>query len=71
MLQIMIALVFCDFAISQIASTAENIDVDALNYVSKVDEVIDIAINQFENEQLEKMRAGFTSNAKRSYKKTK
>ena len=71
MLQIKIALVFCGFAISQIASIADNIDVDALNYVSKVNEVVDIAIDQFENEQLEKMKAGFTSNAKRSYKKTK
>ena len=41
------------------------------NYFSMVDEVIDNAIDQFEGEQLEKMKSGFTSSAKRSYKKTK
>ena len=70
-MELKILLVFCGLAVSQTASTSENRDVETSNYLSKVDEVIDNAIDQFENQQHENMKAGFTSNAKRSYKKTK
>ena len=54
-----------------IAYSIENVGGEEPNYFSMVDEVIDGAINRFEAEQLEKMKSGFTSSAKRSYKKTK
>ena len=41
------------------------------NYLFNVNEAIDMAIDKFENMQAYKMRNGFTSPAKRSYKKTK
>ena len=41
------------------------------NHLFNVDEAIDMAIDKFENMQEDKMRNGFTSPAKRSYKKTK
>ena len=41
------------------------------NYLFNVNEAIDMAIDKFENMQGYKMRNGFTSPAKRSYKKTK
>ena len=41
------------------------------NYLFNVDEAINMAIDKFENMQGYKMRNGFTSPAKRSYKKTK
>ena len=41
------------------------------NYLFNVDEAINMAIDKFENMQGYKMMNGFTSPAKRSYKKTK
>ena len=41
------------------------------NHLFNVDDVIDMAIDKFESMQEYKMRNGFTSPAKRSYKKTK
>ena len=41
------------------------------NHLFKVDEAINMAIDKFEGTQEYKMRNGFTSPAKRSYKKTK
>ena len=41
------------------------------NHLFNVDEAIDMAIDKFESMQEYKMRNGFTSPAKRSYKKTK
>ena len=41
------------------------------NHLFNADEAIDMAIDKFEGMQEYKMRNGFTSTAKRSYKKTK
>ena len=50
---------------------AQSTNADLERYNSKVDELIDRAIDGFEDAQKEKMKAGFTSDVKRSYKKTK
>ena len=63
--------VFSCIAILPIVFTSENVDAQGSSYFAKVDEVINDAVVQFETEQVEKMKAGFTSTAKRSYKKTK
>ena len=41
------------------------------NLLLNVDEAIDVAIEKFQSMQEYKMKNGFTSPAKRSYKKTK
>merc|ERR1712180_586891 len=63
--------VFSCIAILPIVFTSENVGAQGSSYLAKVDEVINDAVDQFETEQVEKMKAGFTSSAKRSYKKTK
>ena len=40
-------------------------------YDSKINQAVNVAINNFDDAQKKKMQQGFTSNAKRSYKKTK
>ena len=54
-----------------IAYSKEIVGGEDQKFFSMVDEVIDNAIDLYEGEQLEKMKSGFTSSAKRSYKKTK
>ena len=63
--------VFSCIAILPIVFTSENEDAQGSSYLAKVDEAINDAVVQFETEQVERMKAGFTSSAKRSYKKTK
>ena len=58
-------------SLAPIVYSIDNVGGEDSNYFSMVDEVIDNAIDRFEEEQLEKMKSGFTSSAKRSYKKTK
>ena len=66
-----IFLISCYLALLPFAYCTEFIRGKEPVYLSKVDEIIDDAINQFEREQFEKMTAGFTTRARKSYKKTK
>ena len=51
--------------------SSENLNMKSRSYHSKIDASIESAIDRFGTEQQEKMKAGFTSDARRSYKKTK
>ena len=66
-----IFLISCSLALLPFAYSTENIRGEEPVYLSKVDEVIDDAINQFEREEFDKMTTGFTTSARKTYKKTK
>ena len=59
------------FLIALAVSGIQCIDLKSEEYHGQVDELLEKSIHDFENEQKEKMKAGFTSDARRSYKKTK
>jgi hypothetical protein len=54
-----------------VVSGIQCIDLKSEDYPREVDKLIEKSIHDFEHAQNEKMKAGFTSDARRSYKKTK
>ena len=63
--------ILCCLFLTSMISGNQNTDLELGSYHTKIDESIVRAIDGFEHEQEEKMKAGFTSDVKRSYKKTK
>ena len=65
------ALFMCCLVLPCVLSGIQSSGAKPENYHREVDKLIEKSIRDFEHEQKEKMKAGFTSDARRSYKKTK